>query len=65
MPSDKYTKDFSDFGAYTFQGQITPNMFDHTGAGGDGQPGLQEMTQASLWAKTYHRRLGSSMGWRK
>jgi len=52
MPSNKFTKDLSDFGAYNRPGMIYPDMFNHkpAGKGGDSYPGLQYMTQLALSA---------------
>lgn len=51
MTSDKFTKDFLDFGSFTRPGMNYPDLYQHSeNYGGDGQPGLQWMTQLALSA---------------
>ena len=48
MSTNKYTRNFRDFGAYPWAGKNMPEYYDYLENGGDGNPGLQYMIQHAM-----------------
>jgi len=46
--TNKYTRNFRDFGAYPWAGKNMPEYYDYLENGGDGNPGLQYMIQHAM-----------------